>query len=108
MKKGQKYREARLSIIWILHFKNSALRFALVRLTAASVLKPNSFLNPIGSHEGLIFINRNSQISNLIGIKFKDILFINFFSMSNFDYKNSNSVFFDRIYNTVVSYPYFH
>ncbi|MCY4512329.1 MAG: hypothetical protein OXB86_01415 [Bdellovibrionales bacterium] len=32
------------------------MRFATERLAVASVSKPNSLLNPIGSHEGLIYI----------------------------------------------------
>ncbi|MCY4512488.1 MAG: hypothetical protein OXB86_02225 [Bdellovibrionales bacterium] len=46
------------------------MRFALVRLTAASVSKPNSFLTPIVCYKGLCLLNKNRKNSNTIGIGF--------------------------------------
>ncbi|MCY4512958.1 MAG: hypothetical protein OXB86_04650 [Bdellovibrionales bacterium] len=37
------------------------MRFATKRLTAAIVSKPNSFLTPIDSHEGLVLCKRKTS-----------------------------------------------
>ena len=42
--------------------KNSDMRFATERLTAAAVSKPNSFLTPIFSNEGLTSPYKNLKI----------------------------------------------
>ena len=48
-----------------IEIKNSDMRFATERLTAASVSKPNSFLISIFSNEGLISPYKNLKIQNL-------------------------------------------
>ncbi|MCY4512834.1 MAG: hypothetical protein OXB86_04020 [Bdellovibrionales bacterium] len=45
------------------------MRFALVRLSAASVSNLNSFLTPILCYKGLCPLNKNRKNSNTLGIK---------------------------------------